>query len=231
MKKIKVLTSIVLSIVLIASVFAGCTKQISLEGVWITKSPDMGKQILEESKDEEDKLLTEAFADFNVPLEATIVYTFDENNAYTVEIDENQFRTDADKFMEEFINRFVDYTYALAEADGLSKEDLDKYYEESENTTVRDALVKNLTPDKMIKEMLDELKSGFAQLEKQNTIIKDDRFYITDESGNKTGYETFTLEGDTLTITGSYDMNDVPLEDEDGLYPLVLVKQAAEQQE
>lgn len=218
MKKIKSLSAVLLCIALIAAVFAGCSPKVSLEGKWET-TIDLTKDANEglDMSQEEDG---EYFGEFNEPLTVNIFYTFDSDNNYTVSVNEEQFKPAFDAFMEKYINYCVEGTYKAGEAEGISREDFDEFYMETYGQTLRDAFIEELKLDNMYASLIKDYNESTTQ----QTIVDKDKFYITDDNGNKINYESFTLEGDKLTINGLYDMNDNPVEDE--AYPLVFTKVA-----
>lgn len=75
--------------------------------------------------------------------------------------------------------------------------------------------------DKFIKESVEDLKKENEKNEEKSFFdARGDKIYFDNEEEGK-GYETFTLEGDTLTITGTYDMDGKLIDGEN----VVLVKQ------
>lgn len=170
------------------------------------------------SKDADGKY----FGEFKEQISLDMIYTFDSDNAYVVSVDEEKFKTDFNAYMEKYIDYMVEGTYKYAEDQGMTREQFDELYKQQEGTTVREGMLKEVDADAMVKEIV----SGFVTNEKQPLLIEDGKFYETDDQGNKKSYETFTLEGDTLTINGQFDLEDKPMEDEYGIYPLVLTKQA-----
>lgn len=218
MKKIKSLSAVIICVCLIAAMFAGCSPKISLEGKWET-TIDLTKdanESLDMSQDEDG----EYFGEFNEPLAVNVYYTFDSDNNYTISVNEEQFRPAFDAFMEKYIDYVVEGTYKAGEAEGISREDFDAYYMEAEGQTIREAFVEELKLDNMYTSLIKDYNENATQ----QTIVEKDRFYITDDQGNKINYEAFTLEGDKLTITGLYDMNDNPVEDD--AYPMEFTKVA-----
>lgn len=218
MKKIKSLSAVLICVCLIAAMFAGCSPKVSLEGKWettidLTKEANEG---LDMSQDEDG----EYFGIFDEPLTINIYYTFDSDNNYTVSVNEEQFRPEFDAYMEKYIDYVVEGTYKTGEAEGITREEFDEYYMETYDKSIRDEFIEELKLDNMYASLIKDYNENTTQ----QTIIDKDKFYITDDKGNKINYESFTLEGDKLTINGLYDMNDNPVEDE--AYPLVFTKVA-----
>ncbi len=110
--------------------------------------------------------------------------------------------------------------YKYAEAQGMSKSEFDSYYEKENGAPIREDFLKEVS----LSTDFEEIGKAFINSTPQNLIIEKDRFYITDDKGIKTGYETFTYENDTLTIHNQFDMTDTPVEDENLIYPMVLTK-------
>lgn len=219
MKKVKALSAVLVCICLIASMFAGCSK-ISFEGTWVS-TLDLSDTLnaeLDMAKDEDG----EFFGEFKEQISIDMIYTFDSENSYIVSVDEEKFKTDFTAYMDKYIDYMVEGTYKYAESEGMSREQFDELYKEQTGSDVREGILKEVDADSMIKEIV----SGFVMDEKQPLLIEDGRFYETDDQGNKKSYETFTLEGNTLTINGQFDLEDKPMEDEYNIYPLVLTKQA-----
>ncbi|MDE5984379.1 MAG: hypothetical protein K2H13_03905 [Eubacterium sp.] len=218
MKTIKSLSAVLICVCLIAAMFVGCSPKVSLEGKWET-TIDLSKEAnegLDMSQDEDG----EYFGVFNESLTVNVYYTFDSDNNYTVSVNEEQFRPAFDAYMEKYVDYVLEGTYKTGEAEGLSREDFDDFYMESEGKTLREALVDELKLDNLYASLIKDYNENTTQ----QTIVDKDRFYITDNQGNKINYESFTLEGDKLTINGLFDMNDNPVEDE--LYPLTFTKVA-----
>lgn len=219
MKKVKSFAAVIICLCLIAGSFAGCSK-ISLEGKW-TATVDLtsfANSELDMSQDEDG----EYFGEFNEPLSMELIYTFDSNNAYTVSVNEEKFKTDFNAFLEKYIDYMTEGTYKYAESQGMTRDEFDEYYKSEYGKTLRESFSEEMKAD----EWYNEFSNEFTTTEPQPTIIEDGRFYDTDDQGNKTGYETYTLDGDTLTINGQFDMNDKEIEDEDNIYPLTLTKTA-----
>lgn len=218
MKKLKAISAVVVCICLIAGVFAGCSK-ISLEGKWkstIDLTEDFSKQCDMTGDDEIGKY----YEKFNAPLSVDIIYTFDKDNSYTCVVDEEKFKADCDVAFEKYIDYMIEGMYKYAEAEGLSREEFDAWNVKENGVSVSEEV--RAQADKEVASMYDELIDSFTDTEPQRLGIKDDRFYHTDDKGNQLGYQTFTLEGDTLTIIGEFDMQDKPVNESD--YPIVLTK-------
>lgn len=221
MKKLKSLGIIALCLCLIGSVFAGCTKKVSLEGTWKTTiNLDVLVQELDLSEDED---AGQYYEKFDGTLSADLIYVFDSDNAYTISVDEEKFKTDFDALCEKYYDYVMEGTYKMGEDNGMTREEMDKYYESEYGKSMRDSLIADLKMEDLYNEFVENCNTP----EKQPTLIEGDKAYITDDQGNKTGYETFTLEGDTYTITGKFDMEDKPVKDDENFtYPMVFTKQA-----
>lgn len=220
MRKVKAISAVVICICLIASVFAGCSK-ISLEGKW-KSTIDLTEDFSEGGDMTDDPELGQYYDKLNIPLSIDVIYTFDSNNSYTCAVDEEKFKADFDEAVEKMIDYMVEGMYKYAEAQGMSRDEFDAFYEEDNGSSVREDIRAESEAD--IASIYDEMIEELTETQLQHLGIKDDRFYHTDDNGNELGYQTFTLEGDTLTITGEYDMQDKPVDEED--YPIVLTRMA-----
>lgn len=218
MKKLKAISAVVVCICLIASVFAGCSK-ISFEGKW-KSTIDLTEEFSKNCDMSEDAEIGEFYEKFNVPLSVDIIYTFDKDNSYTCVVDEKKFKADCDVAFEKYIDYMIEGMYKYAEAEGLSREEFDAWNVKENGVSVSEEV--RAQAEKEVASMYDELIDSFTDTEPQRLGIKDDRFYHTDDKGNQLGYQTFTLEGDTLTITGEFDMQDKPVNESD--YLIVLTK-------
>lgn len=220
MKKVKAIGAVVVCLCLIAGIFAGCSK-ISLEGKWIS-TIDLTEDFSEGGDMSGDAEMGQYYDKLNIPLSVDVIYTFYSDNSYTCAADEEKFKSDFDAAVEKMLDYMIEGMYKYAEAEGMSKEEFDAFYLETNGASIRDDIRSGTKADidSIYKEMIDELTETVPQ----HLGIKDDRFYHTDDNGNELGYQTFTLEGDTLTITGEYDMQDNPVDEEE--YPIVLTKMA-----
>ncbi len=218
MKKVKVLSAVVVCICLIASIFAGCSK-ISLEGKW-KSTLDLTEEFSEGCDMTGDPELGKYYEKFSEPLSIDIIYTFDSDNSYTCAVDEEKFKDDFDAAVEKCVDYMIEGMYKYAEDNGMTRDEFDALYKEQEGVSLREGILKGSQEE--VAPLYDEMIEGCSETEPQHLLIKDDRFYNTDDNGNKLGYQPFTLEGDTLTITGEFDMEDKPVNEDD--YPIVLTK-------
>lgn len=220
MKKVKAIGAVVVCLCLIAGIFAGCSK-ISFEGKW-KSTIDLTEEFCETADMSGDAEMGQYYDKLNIPLSVDVIYTFYSDNSYTCAADEEKFKADFDVVAEKYINYMIEGMYKYAEAQGMSRDEFDEYYEEENGVSVLEDITAEFEAEvpSAYYEMLDELTETVPQ----HLGIKDDRFYHTDDNGNELGYQTFTFEGDTLTITGEYDMQDNPVDEEE--YPIVLTKMA-----
>ncbi len=220
MKKLKAISAVVVCICLIASIFAGCSK-VSFEGKW-KSTIDLSDDFSEGGDMSGDAEMGQYYDKLNIPLSVDVIYTFDSDNSYTCVPDEEKFKADFDEAVEKMLDYMIEGMYKYAEAEGMSKNEFDAFYKETNGASLRDDIRSETKADidSIYKELIDEI----TESEPQKLGIKDDRFYHTDDNGNKLGYQTFTFEGDTLTITGEYDMQDKPVDEDE--YPIVLTKMA-----
>ena len=220
MKKVKAISAVVVCLCLIASIFAGCSK-ISFEGKW-KSTIDLTDEFSAGGDMSGDAEMGQYYDKLNIPLSVDVIYTFDSDNSYTCVADEEKFKADFDAAVEQMIDYMIEGMYKYAEAEGMSRDEFDALYMEENGASVHDDIRSETEAD--LDSIYNELIGGIAETEPQKLGIKDDRFYHTDDNGNELGYQTFTLDGDTLTITGEYDMQDNPVDDDE--YPIVLTKMA-----
>jgi hypothetical protein len=219
MKNVKSLLSIVLCICLIATAFVGCSKKSSLEGTWVT-TIDLTQEINDAMYSNLDDDTLSYLGDLSDPLSVDLLYTFDEDNNYTITVDEDKLLTDLSAYMGKMIDSVAEATYKIAESQGMSRDELDDFYMSEYGITLKGDLADKIDINDTVNDIVDSL----VQIHSQSAIIEGDRIYEVDEYGNKTGYETFTLDGDVLTITGEYNIDDTQTDDND-MYPITLTKQ------
>ncbi len=217
MKKVKSLSLLLLCISLIAVMFAGCSK-ISFEGKWVT-TVNL-QSMIDEMDMSKDADMGQYYEKFTDEFKIDVFYTFSKDNKFTTSIDEEKFNKDMEALSERYADYFIEGMYKYAEAQGMSKSEFDSYYEKENGAPIREDFLKEVS----LSTDFEEIGKAFINSTPQNLIIEKDRFYITDDKGIKTGYETFTYENDTLTIHNQFDMTDTPVEDENLIYPMVLTK-------
>lgn len=217
MKKIKSLSVLLLCICLTAAIFAGCSK-ISLEGKYVA-SIDLSQYIagLDMSQSVEGG---EYYGKFDAELKIDMFYIIDNKNTFITSVDEEKFKADFNVLKKKYMDYVVEGMYGYAESQGIERAQFDEIFVQQNGKSVRDSFLEEVNFD----EDYSNIVNSFTNSTAQNLIVTKDRFYITDDNGIKTGYETFTLENDTLTIHGQFDMNDQPVADENSVYPLVLTK-------
>lgn len=218
MKKFKSVSAVVICLCLIASIFAGCSK-ISLEGQW-KSTFDLSDSVTESWDMTDDAEVGQYYDKFSETLFVDVIYTFDKDNNYTCAVDEEKLRADLDALADKVTNYVAEGMYKYVEDNGESRADLDAYYEEDMGITLYDDLYVSAKED--CDQMFSDIVEEFTESEPQLMGFKGDRIYQTDEKGNELGYQTYTLEGDTLTITGEYDMQDNPVDEES--YPIIATR-------
>lgn len=122
---------------------------------------------------------------------------------------------------EEYISFVREAMYKYAKSKGLTRMQTDEAITIDSTMSLKEKVTKDMAMD----EYYEELITGFTHSQPQRAIIKGDKFFFTDKNGNPTEYETFTINKDTLTFTGKYDINDRLLEDDINIYPKIFVKQ------
>lgn len=213
--------SAILCFCIIACCFAGCEKRVSLEGTWKASYEEkaFANDFEEEYKD--DEIVTEMLKNFENKIIIDMYYVVDEDNNCKITIDTEKFEKDLTAKSEEFLDLMEEAYYRGAEKEGLTRKQFDEYYKEVEKTTLRNALYEEMELDEFIKESVEDLKKENEKNEEKSFFdARGDKIYFDNEDEGK-GYETFTLEGDTLTITGTYDMDGKLIDGEN----VVLVKQ------
>lgn len=218
MKKIKILTAVVVCICFIASVFAGCSK-ISMEGKWVS-TIDLSNYIAESWDMTDDPEIGQYYDKFDAKLTVDVIYTFDKKNNYTCAVDEEKLRADLDALAEKVADYTSEGMYKYVEDNGESREEFKAYYEEENGINLYDDLYASAKED--CDTIFSDVVKDFTETEMQLMGFEGDRIYQTDDNGNETGYQTYILDGDTLTITGEYDMQDNPVNEEN--YPIVANK-------
>lgn len=222
MKKVNKIISVLLCLCIAVFCFAGCEKRVSLEGTWKAsyEIEACANDFEEEYKD--DEIVTEMLKKFENKITVDMYYEVDEDNNCKITVDMEKYEKDLRAKSEELLDLMEEAYYRGAEKEGLTRKQFDEYYKEVENTTLRDALYKEMEMEEFVKGSVEDFKKENEKIEEEFLFdARGDKIYFDNEEEGK-GYETFTLEGDTLTITGTYDMNGKLIDGED----LVLVKQS-----
>ena len=136
MKKLKAISAVVVCICLIASIFAGCSK-ISLEGKWVS-TIDLTEEFSEGGDMSGDAEMGQYYDKLNIPLSVDVIYTFDSDNSYTCVPDEEKFKADFDEAVEKMLDYMIEGMYKYAEAEGMSKNEFDAFYKETNGASLRD---------------------------------------------------------------------------------------------
>lgn len=214
----KRIASLALVLVMIVALFAGCaasaTDQEKLVGTW-KGDLDMTKAMKEEMGDD-----LEGFElnDFKV----TAVFTFTQEGTYTMELDEDSVQKAFDGLIESMEGFMKTMMEDQAKELGMSLDDLLA----ASGMTMEDMMsmvTEALEEQDLVGELVEEAKSeGKYQ-------AKDGKLHLSDglnEEIDEAVYDTYTLEGDTLTLTATYGADDEETDMMKSVYPITLKKAA-----
>lgn len=198
--------------------FSGC-QRISLEGTWkaTINLTDLLKPVYDLSDDEDGAF----YGEFNEPISIDLIYTFDKLNNCMMSVDEEKFRTDYYAYIEKNTDYMVEGEYKYAESKNITREQVDAFYQEKYGKSLRQWTAERLDAETECDKLLNDLSDE----KKQFTVIDDNKFYVVNSNGERTSYESFTLDGDTLTIHGRFNMDGEPVKDDKNIYPIVLIRQ------
>lgn len=178
----------------------------TLVGKW-TFDYDINEVIAEEVGDE--------LADFDSPLNVTFVFEFTEDGICRLYLDEESFGKNFDTWKGDLVDYLIDAALEEYLSDGsMTKRQFEKAFQSAYGMSMKEYFT----------EMLDEeldVSDLFEKEELQYYVEGDKLYTITD--GDEVYYETFSIDGDTLTIGGDGTLSTVEILP--GLsYPLTLTK-------
>ena len=225
MKRIVALT---LALVMIVALFAGCnaskapettaapelTDQEKLVGTW------KGEMDLTEAMKEEvgDDLEGFEMGEFKV----TVIFKFTQEGTYTMELEEES----VEQAMENMITGMEGYLKAMMEAQaqelGMSLEDLLA----ASGMTMDDMMTlitAAMEEQDLVGELVKEAKTEGKYQAKDGKLFNTQSL---DEEIDENVYDTYTLEGDVLTLTESFGMDDEDADMMTLVYPIILKKAA-----
>jgi hypothetical protein len=205
MNKVKALLSITICVVLMTFVFIACSNEGSVDDT--ASSIDLTDEINDEINSQLDDESKEILNQNSDSLPNEFSYTIDENNDVIVETDNEKLNNDLDDF-KDLVKESVSSVYEFTQNDEFAKDD-NKNNVEDENYVEKDYV-----------ETIDEILSSIGY-SSRGILVEGDRIYQTDENGEKKGYQTFVIDGDLLVITGSYNMDELPADD-DNEYPIII---------
>ena len=197
----KRIASLALVLVMIVALFAGCaasaTDQEKLVGTWKGEM-DMTEALKGELGDELEGF---EMSDFKV----TVVFNFTEEGTYTMSLDEASVQQAMDGLIAGMTLE------DLLAASGMSMEDMMKMIKEE------------LEGQDLVGEMVEDAKAeGKYQ-------AKDGKLHLSegkDEDIDEAVYDTYTLEGDVLTLTATYGADEEEADMMKSVYPIILKKAA-----
>lgn len=216
----------VVFVLLSAAIFCGCTQQkADISGKWKASYnlSDAVNEVVNDSKfaqGTEDK--------FDATLHVDQIFTIDKQSGsdyYTVSSvpDIQKFEKDYKIYIEQYTNWLIEQFYQK-NAQNETREEFAERFEAGNGKTPQDAFedLFYTTFDDYVQKSVKSLYN-----EEYSLFVRDGRLYrnaMTQDGTN--GYETFTLDGDTLTITGNYDMEGNAILPENGsVYtPIVMTR-------
>ncbi len=215
MKMLKTVLGLLLCAVMMLSATA-CTAENELVGRW-EGTVSYEKLALGTLSEDEKEDMGEQLEWFK-GLEMEFYIVFNADGTYSAGMEDDSF----DECMTTITDRIYDYLEEQAKALNMTMEEYEAKYEE----------VNGKKPQEMLAEL-------FVDDEESVTVgpyrVKDDQLYLFfDEDGklDLDAYDTFTLEGDTLTLTERYDFRDLKdraegdMEALQYVYPLKLTKKS-----
>lgn len=215
MKTLKTVLSLFLCAVMMLSVTA-CNADSELVGRW-EATISYEKLALGTMSEDEKADMGEQLEWFK-GLELEFFIVFNADGTYSAGMEEGSF----DKCMTILSDRIYAYLEEQAKSLNMTMEEYESKYEE----------VNGQKPHQMLAELFVDDKESVTEGPYR---VKEDQLYLFfDEKGKQDldVYDTFTLEGDTLTLTERYDFRD--MKDRDGgdmealqcVYPLKLTKKS-----
>ena len=215
MKMLKTVLGLLLCAVMMLSVTA-CTADSELVGRW-EGTVSYEKLALGTLSEEEKADMGEQLEWFKgLKMEFYIVFNAD--GTYSAGMEEDSFN----ECMTTITDRIYDYLEEQAKALNMTMEEYEAKYEE----------INGKKPQEMLAELFVDDEGSVT---KGTYRVKDDQLYFFfDEDGkiDLDAYDTFTVEGDTLTLTERYDFRDMKDRQEGDMealqyvYPLKLTKKS-----
>lgn len=219
----KRIASLALVLVMIVALFAGCassgsesklTDQEKLVGTW-KGDLDMTKTMMEE--------LGEGVEGFELDeFKVTAVFTFTQEGTYTMELDEESVQKAMDGLiagMEGFMKTMME---EMAKEAGMTLEDMLA----ASGMTMEDMMsmvTEELEGQDLVGEMVKDAKSeGKYKAENGKLYLSES----LDAEVDINVYDTYTLEGDVLTLTATYGADEEETDMMKSVYPIVLKKAA-----
>lgn len=214
----KRIASLALVLVMIVALFAGCaasaTDQEKLVGTWKGEM-DMTEALKGELGDELEGF---EMSDFKV----TVVFNFTEEGTYTMSLDEASVQQAMDGLiagMEGFMKNMME---EMAKEAGMSLEDLLAASGMSMEDMMK--MVKEQLEDQdLVGEMVEDAKAEGKYQAKDGKLHRSEG---KDEDIDEAVYDTYTLEGDVLTLTATYGADEEETDMMKSVFPIILKKAA-----
>ena len=217
----KRIVSLALVLVMVAALFAGCaasepkvSDQEALVGTWKGEM-DLTKALKEEIGDELEGFEMDEF-------KVTVVFKFAQDGTYTKELDEASVETAFEGLiagMEGFMKTLLE---AQAQEAGMSLDEMLA----AAGMTMEDMMslvTAAFEEQDLTGELLEDAKTeGKYKAEAGKLYMTDEK----DEEINEDIYDTYTLEGDVLTLTATFGGNEEDNDMMKSVYPIVLKKAA-----
>lgn len=185
MKMTKRLISL-LCIVVLAFSLCGCGNEAKkLYGTWETKL-DLTEAIA--------KQLPADYADFKFDFELTWLIDFNEDGTYRAYADEAAVKAEFDEFINSLVDYVVDMFYEQMAANGLTKEQADEAVQKAYGKSLKEAMLDEIDNSIDMDDLVSDIDdSGVYE-------VKKGKLYTGDTEVNPAAYETYVIDGDTLTL-------------------------------
>lgn len=188
MKKVTKLAALMLTLVMALSLCA-CGKDTGkdLVGTWAMDC-NLASAMAEELGDD--------YADFDAPLNLTILMDFNEDGTYRMYIDEATFSDSINGWIDEFITYSAEMMYEMFEDQGMSREDADAAVMESFGMGIEDYMRDQISTSLDVNELMGEMESSGSYK------TKGDKLYMAEGSDDfdDNSYDIFTVNGNSLTL-------------------------------
>lgn len=138
------------------------------------------------------------FADFEAPFIVYLMFEFNEDGTFRMYVDEESFRENFNKWLDEVLIYTADIMYDMFEEMGLSKEEADELVQDLYGMTMEEYLRESLESDMNTEELIEEI-TGSVDL---NGVYKveEDRLYMAEQEINENQYDNFHFEEGKLII-------------------------------
>ena len=215
----KRIASLALVLVMIVALFAGCaaskvSDQEKLVGTWKGEM-DMTEALKGEIGDELEGF---EMSDFKV----TVVFNFTEEGTYTMSLDEASVQQAMDGLiagMEGFMKNMME---EMAKEAGMTLEDLLAASGMSMEDMM-EMIKEELEGQDLVGEMVEDAKAEGKYQAKDGKLHRSEG---KDEDIDEAVYDTYTLEGDVLTLTATYGADEEETDMMKSVFPIILKKAA-----